>query len=303
MSKETKSNTITNINSRGASRGANRGTGRGTGRGTSRGTGRGNGRGTSRGNGRGKNMNALYDGSDSDEDIKNKPGMYDATMDLRDDGFIEGDDEGDNDDYGGSIEEHDGEDDIGDAEDDDIDLGGEGDVDNEDCAAYDVTRGQKGVKKIGIIIDKEDDYDDDDGIDVVVDENDTRDDLYVKPSERRTKKYLTTYERVRLLGDRTSQIAQGAKPMIKGVESLHPKIIAQLELESKMIPLIVVRPLPNGKKEKFYLRELKLKKKYIIYGFTGGNVDIDKINKINNEYKKGGSIIGYSQLAEQYNSK
>jgi len=199
-------------------------------------------------------------------------------------------------------------DDNGDADDEeDVDVERDVDVDvdigeEEDCA-YNVMRKAKGSKKLGAMIDKEDD-DDDEGADFNVDENELNDELYVKPEERRTSKHLALYERVRLLGERTSQLAQGAKPMIKGVDGIDPRTIAQLELESKMIPIMIIRPLPNGKKEKWYIRELKLKKKYIIYGFTNGSVDVDKdvVNRIKDEYQKGGSIIGYSHLADSFDT-
>jgi len=174
--------------------------------------------------------------------------------------------------------------------------GEEGEGGDEDCG-YTSGRRSKGLKKISSNIDKDDD-DDDDGADIIADENDLNPDLYVKPEERCSTPYLTLYEKVRLLGERTAQLAQGAMPRIIGVDGMDPYIIAQLELESKQIPMIVVRPLPNGKKEKWFLKELKLKKRFIKYGFTGGNVDKDAITKMANNYTKGGSITGYSNLLD-----
>lgn len=79
----------------------------------------------------------------------------------------------------------------------------------------------------------------------------------VPMNERRTKPVLFKYERCRLIGDRTQQITLGAKPMIKNTEGLHPKQIAELELENNVLPLIIQRPLPNGTKERWYIHELK----------------------------------------------
>lgn len=189
----------------------------------------------------------------------------------------------------------DGEDDGGD---DVVDMGDgaeAGDAGGDDDCAYNVTRKQRGSKKLGAAIDKEDD-DDDEGADANADENELNEDLYVKPEDRRSGPNLMLYEKVRLLGDRTAQLAQGAKPMIKGVQGMDPRVVAQLELESKMIPIKIIRPLPNGKKEIWSLSELQLKKKYIVYGFSGGTVDKEGVAKIVNEYKKGGSIVGYSHL-------
>lgn len=183
--------------------------------------------------------------------------------------------------------------------DEEIEMGGE---EGDDDCAYDVTRKTKGSKKLGAMIDKEDD-DDDEGADFNVDENELTSDLYVKPEDRRSSDHLFLYEKVRLLGNRTAQLAQGAKPMIKNVEGLDPRTVAQLELESKMIPIKIIRPLPNGKKEIWGLNELRLKKKYIIYGFTGGEVDRQKVQEIKEEYQKGGSITGYYNLTDNMRTK
>ena len=79
---------------------------------------------------------------------------------------------------------------------------------------------------------------------------------YVKNSDRRTKPFLFDFERVRLLGDRARQLSLGAKPMIKNIEDMNPKVIAKLELEKKIIPLIILRDLPNGLIEKWKVSEL-----------------------------------------------
>jgi DNA-directed RNA polymerase subunit K/omega len=233
-----------------------------------------------------------------------KYGHYDATVIENEDG-IDNEDKNNEDWDGDDMDDVDAS--IGD---DGIDIDNDENVDNidnidigidvaDDECSYGVARRSKGPKKLGAMIDKEDD-DDDEGADRNVDENELNPDIYVKPEERRAVDHLTLYEKVRLLGDRTAQLAQGAKPMIKGVENMSPRVIAQLELESKMIPIKIVRPLPNGKKEIWALKELKLKKKYIIYGFTGGDLDRDAVEKIRSEYQKGGSITGYYHLTDQY---
>ena len=90
---------------------------------------------------------------------------------------------------------------------------------------------------------------DDDGLEIISE--------IISADKRRTKPILFKYERVRLLGDRAQQLTLGAKPMIKNVEGLTPKEIAELEIEQNVIPLIIQRPLPNGKKERWYIKELK----------------------------------------------
>jgi len=80
----------------------------------------------------------------------------------------------------------------------------------------------------------------------------------VKDEDRITKPVLTIYERVRLLGDRAKQLSLGAKPMIKNVDNLTPKDMAKFELINKVIPLIIHRPLPNGKREQWKINELEI---------------------------------------------
>lgn len=75
---------------------------------------------------------------------------------------------------------------------------------------------------------------------------------------RLTKPILTKYEFVRLLTDRTKQLAQGAKPMLKNITGLSSKEIAKLELKNKIIPLIIERPIPNSNVERWKLSELEI---------------------------------------------
>jgi|688.fasta_scaffold174157_3 DNA-directed RNA polymerase subunit K/omega len=97
----------------------------------------------------------------------------------------------------------------------------------------------------------------DDEVELVFDDDvETEKSEIIPPNQRKTKPILFKYERVRILGDRTQQLTLGAKPMIKNTENLTPKQIAELELKNNVIPLIIQRPLPNGKKERWYVKEL-----------------------------------------------
>lgn len=120
---------------------------------------------------------------------------------------------------------------------------------DDDCI-YKLTKPSKKKKNnMNIDIDIEDNFEDeDDGHEI--------NNKYVKPSERKTKPYLFEFERVRLLGDRARQLSMGAKPMIKNIEIMDPRAIAKMELEKKIIPLIVLRELPNGQIEKWKVSEL-----------------------------------------------
>ena len=84
------------------------------------------------------------------------------------------------------------------------------------------------------------------------------DDTIINKSGRICKPYLFKYERVRILGDRSRQLAQGAKPMIKNTTGLSHKEVALLELKNKLIPLIIERPIPNSGTEKWRLSELEI---------------------------------------------
>ncbi len=123
-----------------------------------------------------------------------------------------------------------------------------GDGDEENCFYKYVSKKKKNI---------DDDEDDDEEALVFDDDNKVFDEI-VKPEERVTKPFLTKFERVRLLGDRAKQLSLGAKPMLKNTELLNPKEIARLELEKKVIPLIIERTLPNGKKERWNISELSI---------------------------------------------
>jgi DNA-directed RNA polymerase subunit K/omega len=68
---------------------------------------------------------------------------------------------------------------------------------------------------------------------------------------------LTKYEMVRILGERTKQLTMGAKPLVKNYSILSYEKIAEEELKLNMIPLKIIRPLPNGKFELWLLEELE----------------------------------------------
>jgi DNA-directed RNA polymerase subunit K/omega len=75
----------------------------------------------------------------------------------------------------------------------------------------------------------------------------------------RTYPLLTRYEITKVLSFRSSQISNGAKPYIlvpDGVTDAYQ--IAKLELESKRLPFILKRPLPNGNYEYWRLSDLML---------------------------------------------
>jgi DNA-directed RNA polymerase subunit K/omega len=106
---------------------------------------------------------------------------------------------------------------------------------------------------------KEISMDDDDVIEF---ENINDTEKIIKKNGRMTKPFLEKYEVVKLLAIRSKQLAQGAKAMIKDTHDMSHKEIAKEELKLKVMPLILVRPIPNSEPEKWFLRELDYSKIY-----------------------------------------
>ena len=71
--------------------------------------------------------------------------------------------------------------------------------------------------------------------------------------------FLTVYERTKILGTRTNQLAEGARPFITVPEYVtNPLDIAKLELEQRRLPFIVKRPMPDGTFEYWRLSDLMI---------------------------------------------
>jgi DNA-directed RNA polymerase subunit K/omega len=169
-------------------------------------------------------------------------------------------------------------DDNTDGEDNDIDYEYNNDDDDNDnnnnkdvSCSYNLIQKKRGTKKVlNIDNDNDDDYDDD--YDEFTLENKYKN-KYVPREEFRSRPILTKYEYTNIFGKRITQLQLGAKAMIMGVNKFDPKVIAQLEIESGMIPYKVSRILPDGKRELWKFNELKLKPDQIKYGFTGSNLE------------------------------
>ncbi len=75
----------------------------------------------------------------------------------------------------------------------------------------------------------------------------------------KSQPFLTQYEKTRILGFRTNQIAQGALPYISVPDHIrHPIEIAKMELEQRRLPFIVKRPMPDGTFEYWRLSDLMI---------------------------------------------
>mmetsp|Transcript_11417 Transcript_11417/g.34924 ORF Transcript_11417/g.34924 Transcript_11417/m.34924 type:complete len:130 (+) Transcript_11417:73-462(+) len=80
----------------------------------------------------------------------------------------------------------------------------------------------------------------------------------VPKEDRTTTKYLTKYERARILGTRALQISMGAPVMVELGGETDPLLIAQKELKERKIPITVRRFLPDGSYEDWNVDELHI---------------------------------------------
>lgn len=79
-----------------------------------------------------------------------------------------------------------------------------------------------------------------------------------QPSNRPkiTTRYMTKYERARILGTRALQISMNAPVMVEVGGATDPLEIAIMELREKKIPFTVRRYLPDGSYEDWSVQEL-----------------------------------------------
>lgn len=78
----------------------------------------------------------------------------------------------------------------------------------------------------------------------------------VPKNKRITTKYMTKYERARVLGTRALQIAMCAPIMVELEGETDPLQIAMKELKQRKIPIIIRRYLPDNSFEDWSIDEL-----------------------------------------------
>ena len=72
-----------------------------------------------------------------------------------------------------------------------------------------------------------------------------------------TQPFLTHFEKTKILGFRTNQLAQGARPYVEVPAYITKTLeIAKMELEQRRLPFILKRPLPDGTFEYWRLSDL-----------------------------------------------
>ncbi|KAK3146812.1 hypothetical protein QOZ80_3BG0272390 [Eleusine coracana subsp. coracana] len=77
-----------------------------------------------------------------------------------------------------------------------------------------------------------------------------------KERSRKTTKYMTKYERARILGTRALQISMNAPVMVELEGETDPLEIAMKELRARKIPFTIRRYLPDGSYEDWGVDEL-----------------------------------------------
>lgn len=75
---------------------------------------------------------------------------------------------------------------------------------------------------------------------------------------RITTKFMTKYERARVLGTRALQLSMNAPPMVDVGDETDPLKIAMKELVANKIPIIIRRHLPGGTFEDWPVSDLVL---------------------------------------------
>mmetsp|Transcript_2448 Transcript_2448/g.7306 ORF Transcript_2448/g.7306 Transcript_2448/m.7306 type:complete len:91 (+) Transcript_2448:212-484(+) len=75
-------------------------------------------------------------------------------------------------------------------------------------------------------------------------------------TERVTTRYMTKYEKARVLGTRALQISMNAPVMVDVGTETDPLRIAAKELRERKIPLIIRRYLPDGSFEDWPIKDL-----------------------------------------------
>ena len=75
----------------------------------------------------------------------------------------------------------------------------------------------------------------------------------------RSQPFLTIYEKTSIIGLRARQIANGATPYVPVPSHVTgPEEIARMELEQRLLPFIVKRPMPDGTFEFWRLADLMI---------------------------------------------
>jgi DNA-directed RNA polymerase I, II, and III subunit RPABC2 len=80
---------------------------------------------------------------------------------------------------------------------------------------------------------------------------------FIPIKDRLTSRFLTKYERAKIIGERAIQINNGSEVYVEIPNGVWDSLkIAEKELKEKKIPYVIRRYLPNGEFEDWELNEL-----------------------------------------------
>lgn len=111
-------------------------------------------------------------------------------------------------------------------------------------------------EKTDFSCDYEEILDDDNEQDIFELDNDYNHNEIKKGKDRISLNRMTRYELVRLVGERTKQLTLGAKSLIKNKDDFDYETIAMEEIKNKLIPLKIIRRLPNDVMEEWKIEDL-----------------------------------------------
>ncbi|CAH1443105.1 DNA-directed RNA polymerases II and V subunit 6B [Lactuca sativa] len=92
--------------------------------------------------------------------------------------------------------------------------------------------------------------------DPLLGDNEDKEEQEAVEKPRKTIKYMTKYERARILGTRALQISMNAPVMVELEGETDPLEIAMKELRQRKIPFTIRRYLPDGSYEDWGVDEL-----------------------------------------------
>lgn len=76
------------------------------------------------------------------------------------------------------------------------------------------------------------------------------------PAKNSSTNLLTRFEKTKIIGMRMEQIARGALPNIEYNKSMSVRDIVLKELQTRCLPFLICRTMPNGKKELWKLKDM-----------------------------------------------
>jgi DNA-directed RNA polymerase subunit K/omega len=81
----------------------------------------------------------------------------------------------------------------------------------------------------------------------------------INDANHKTYPILSKYEKTKIIGLRVSQLNKGAQPYyISKRKIIDTNVIAEKELQDKLLPFIIMRPIPNSPSEYWKISDLEL---------------------------------------------